>query len=114
MSTVFAAASGPCPPATTLPITEHAGLDGIVPDPSLDDRTQVEGALRESQRALATLMDNLPGMAYRCRNDPDWTMDFVSRGALDLTGYTSAQLVGNADVSYGQLIRVDDRGAVLQ
>lgn len=32
---------------------------------------RAETALRESQRALATLMSNLPGMAYRCRNDRD-------------------------------------------
>jgi len=30
---------------------------------------RAEAALRESQRTLATLMTNLPGMAYRCHND---------------------------------------------
>jgi PAS domain S-box-containing protein len=78
------------------------------------DRHPVEVELRESQRGLATLMDHLPGMAYRCRNDPDWTMEFVSRGALDLTGYSSAELIANTKVSYGQLIRVDDREAVFE
>lgn len=26
---------------------------------------------------ITTLMSNLPGMAYRCRNAPDWLMEFV-------------------------------------
>ncbi|HAP53968.1 MAG TPA: diguanylate cyclase, partial [Marinobacter adhaerens] len=30
-------------------------------------------ALRERERQLQILMDNLPGMAYRCLYDPDWT-----------------------------------------
>lgn len=37
-------------------------------------------ALRKRERQLQVLMDNLPGMAYRCRYDPHWTMLFVSQG----------------------------------
>lgn len=40
-------------------------------------------ALRESQRAMTTLLGNLPGMAYRCRNDRDWTMEFISQGCQE-------------------------------
>lgn len=29
----------------------------------------------------------LPGLAYRCNNDTNWTMMFVSEGSTDLTGY---------------------------
>lgn len=61
-------------------------------------------ALEESQRQLSTLMSNLPGIAYRCRNDIDWTMEFVSQGCFDLTGFTSGELIGNKLVSYGELI----------
>jgi len=75
-------------------------------------REQAETALRESQRTLATLMGNLPGMAYRCRNDRDWTMEFVSEGCLALTGYRSADLIGNRTLSYNDLIHPDDRAAV--
>jgi PAS domain S-box-containing protein len=46
-------------------------------------RRMTEVALRESQRQLSTLMSNLPGMAYRCQNDPEWTMEFVSDGCDD-------------------------------
>ncbi len=78
----------------------------------LDAVERSRQALQESQRSLATLMTNLPGMAYRCRNDRDWTMEFVSEGCHDLTGYEPAELTGPGPVRYGQLIHPDDQGPV--
>ncbi len=73
---------------------------------------QAEASLRESQRVYHTLLSNLPGMAYRCRNDYDWTMEFVSQGCLALTGYAPADLEQNRRVSYASLIHPEDRQAV--
>jgi PAS domain S-box-containing protein len=78
----------------------------------ITEKKQAEESLRESQRILATLMGNLPGMAYRCRNDRDWTMEFVSEGSFALTGYRPAELMGNAILSYGDLVHPDDRAEV--
>ena len=69
-------------------------------------------ALRESQRVLATLLSNLPGIAYRCRNDPQWTVEFVSDGCRALTGYPADALIGNRTRSWADLILPDDREAV--
>ncbi len=68
--------------------------------------------LRESQRALSTLMGNLPGMAYRCKNDPAWTMEFVSGGCFDLTGYKPSDLAGTHAISFADLIHPLDRQRV--
>ena len=59
-----------------------------------------------------SLLDHLPGMAYRCRWDGDWTMDYVSRGALALLGHPPEDLVGNRKVTWGHLILSDDLAEV--
>ncbi len=71
-----------------------------------------ERALQESQRSLQTLFSNLPGMAYRCANDNYWTMEMVSDGCTDLTGYQVSDLTDNRQVSFGELIVADDRKMV--
>ncbi|HEX2077498.1 MAG TPA: PAS domain S-box protein [Longimicrobium sp.] len=70
-------------------------------------RTQAQ--LAECRRSLDTLLANLPGMAYRCRNEPRWTLEFASQGALQLTGYSPDALVHNARVTMGDLVHPDDR-----
>ncbi|HPR50166.1 MAG TPA: PAS domain S-box protein [Deltaproteobacteria bacterium] len=75
-------------------------------------RKIAEQELEERQRALMTLMGNLPGMAYRCRNDRDWTMEFISEGSYLLTGYSPYDLIGNKVIPYGEVIHPDDRDMV--
>ena len=58
---------------------------------------------------MAILLKNLPGLAYRCRNDENWTMEFVSEGSVDLLGYHPGDLQGNRRVAYSELIHPDDR-----
>jgi PAS domain S-box-containing protein len=67
------------------------------------EKRDAEEVLGESRRMLATLLDNLPGMAYRCRNEPSWPLEFASAGSLALTGYPADRLVGGA-LGYGELI----------
>src|SRR5471032_1144626 len=66
-------------------------------------------ALREKERMLTTLMSNLDGMVYRCRNDAHWTMEFVSDGCYHLTGYRPEELRHNSRVSYEQIEHPEDR-----
>ncbi|WP_313834280.1 PAS domain S-box protein [Candidatus Nitronereus thalassa] len=79
----------------------------------ITERRLAEEALQESQRRISTLMKNLPGMAYRCGNDRDWTLEFVSEGAFALTGYKPEDLLRNHKISWGrQVIHPDDRDRV--
>jgi PAS domain S-box-containing protein len=75
------------------------------------ERKRAEEWVHESERRMATLMANLPGMAYRCRNLPDWPMEFVSEGGADLTGWPASALMKNQP-AYGDLIVPSDRQSV--
>lgn len=70
----------------------------------ITERVKAEKDLRESERSHAVLLSNLPGMAYRCKYDHEWTMLFVSEGCLELTGYPSSSLINNRDISYSDMI----------
>jgi len=87
-------------------------LGFVIITSDITDRKRAEDALRESERKLSTLMANLPGMAYRCLADDQWTMLFVSQGCTALTGYTSDDLVGNRTISYDEIIHPEDRQQV--
>jgi len=79
---------------------------------NIEQRDAAQAQLLENERRLATLMRNLPGMAYRCHNDPNWTMEFCSEGCRALTGYEVGDLIGNRKISYNDIIHPDDRGPV--
>jgi PAS domain S-box-containing protein len=78
----------------------------------ITEAKRAEQKLREKERALSTLMSNLPGLAYRCRNDASWTMEFLSEGCLELTGYAPAELLGSAPKAYVDIIHPEDRERV--
>lgn len=82
---------------------------GAAADREIASLQVAESALRASEQRLNTLLANLPGMVYRCANDPDWTMAFVSEGAQALTGYSRGELTGRDGVRYASLIHPADR-----
>jgi diguanylate cyclase (GGDEF)-like protein/PAS domain S-box-containing protein len=81
------------------------------PVEDLDDH-RLRARAREQERMLATLMGNLRGIVYRCRKDEQWTMEFVSEGCRDLTGYEPDELILNGRISYEELTHAEDRGRV--
>lgn len=70
----------------------------------ISKRKKMEESLKESERSKSVLLSHLPGMAYRCNYDREWTMQFVSEGCFQLTGYTPESLLYNKELSFNDLI----------
>lgn len=62
-------------------------------------------------RITDSLVDLLPGMAYRCRNDEFSTLLTASAGAGLLTGFSAEQL-GTGSMHFASLIHPEDRQRV--
>jgi two-component system sensor kinase FixL len=67
--------------------------------------------LHETASRLAILFQNLPGMAYRCVDQRNWPMEFVSEGCFELSGYSRSDFE-DLNVFWRELIHPDDRDCV--
>lgn len=65
-----------------------------------------------NEAVCINLLDNLPGMFFRCLNDFRRTMLYASVGSKSLTGYSPEDFMNPEGVSYGLLLHNQDRERV--
>src|SRR3954462_11541695 len=70
-------------------------------------RTPIDGV--NEVRMLRSLLSNLDGMIYRCRDDDQWSMEFISEGCRRLTGYDPDDFLLNNRISYESITHPTDR-----
>ncbi|HEY8500396.1 MAG TPA: EAL domain-containing protein [Clostridia bacterium] len=75
----------------------------------ITEQKVVEEALHESERSKSVFLSHLPGLAYRCNYDREWTMRYVSNGCYSLTGYPPECMLYNRDLSYNDIISPEYR-----
>ncbi|MFO8234226.1 MAG: PAS domain-containing protein [Bacteroidales bacterium] len=79
---------------------------------SLTNITQlknIQWELKENHRMMETLLANIPGMVYRCRNYKKWSMLYVSEGCKDVTGYDAEFLLHDKELTYGDIVHPEDQ-----
>jgi two-component system sensor histidine kinase/response regulator len=55
-----------------------------------------------------TLLNNLPGLVYRCLNNSTMDFTFVSAGAFQLTGYNPSEFAFDSSVKFSSIIHKND------
>ena len=76
----------------------------------IDIRKRQERDFTESQRFLSTLISNLPGYVYRVIKKTDsWSIQYISEGVYDLTGYSTRELLQNGRLYYGLIVYEQDK-----
>ncbi len=81
----------------------------------IQDITQLKTAAnipRDHEHRWTNLISNLPGITYRCRNDENWTMEFISNQCKQITGYNPSDLINNSKIAYNDLILEEDQQQV--
>lgn len=76
----------------------------------IDYRKGKERDFHESQRFLSTLISNLPGYVYRVNKEGDaWSIQYISDGVSDLTGYSPKELIKNKVLYYSMMVNEYDK-----
>ncbi|MFH1062853.1 MAG: PAS domain S-box protein [Candidatus Omnitrophota bacterium] len=74
---------------------------------------QLQDKKYESEIEIKTLVDNLAGVVYRCNNDAEWTMQYISGGIENLCGYTADDFISKK-YNFKNMIYPLDRDMVRQ
>jgi|GEM_PF-1824901 len=77
----------------------------------ISERTRAERTLAESEQRYRSLVSSLPGIAYRCALDADWTVEIMSGEVERLTGYPASDFLQGSR-TYASIIHPDDRDRV--
>jgi PAS domain S-box-containing protein len=70
----------------------------------ITEQVKAEEQIRESERRLNSLVENLPGFVYRCKYDENWTMLFLSSRFEKITGYPTTDFIENARQTFNNII----------
>jgi len=76
------------------------------------NRKIAEDKLIRTDLQLSNLLKNLPGMAYRCAFDEDYTMIFIGESCTRITGYTPEEFVEQKSIAFNDLILSEYRDSI--
>jgi two-component system sensor histidine kinase UhpB len=87
-------------------------LNGLVWD--ITEQKLLQISLQESIRKTNSIINNLNGAVFRCKPDVERTMEYISEGVRELTGYPSWDFLMNRVRSFASLIHKEDKERVIK
>lgn len=90
----------------TWSMGEEMFFTGIVRD--VTERKQAEQALKDSEKQFRTLVENIPGIVYRCELHIPWKMEHISSGIYQLSGYPADDFIDGKKRNYADIVFPED------
>lgn len=76
----------------------------------IDDQVKLVQTIKDKELQYRTLISNISSVTFRCLNDANWTMIFISDAVEQLTGYPAEDFILNNKRSFAEIIHLEDRG----
>lgn len=94
-------------------INENDELQGVVlVFRDQHEEFEYQQKIEQTNQTLSTLISNLPGIAYSCKNATTWEMLYISESCEQITGYSKHEFLEQTHVNFGSIIHIDDRQLV--
>lgn len=74
----------------------------------ITEQKLAEEQLKDSRDQFEALVNNIPGITYRCLADEHWTMLYMSGSIDPLSGYPASDFINNSVRTYASVIHPDD------
>lgn len=95
--------------SATPVMCDKAVTGAVIVFHDITDRKRYEKALAESQQQLQSMIDNVPGVVYRCLAKHPWSMLSISDGVQELVGYPASDYLGESPARvFGSHIHPED------
>jgi PAS domain S-box-containing protein len=73
----------------------------------ITERRKTQEALKVSENKFRTLVENIPGIVYRCEVKVPWRMTMMSEAVEQLTGYESSVFTANK-LTFAEVVHPED------
>ena len=83
---------------------------GFITD--LTEQRALQQSLEEKEQKYRSLIDNMPGVAFRCKFDDNWTMLFISPNIIELTGYNPNEFTEHC-IEFNDLVLKSDQKQIV-
>lgn len=64
---------------------------------------------RQANQLFSSLVDNIPGVVYRSRDDANWTREYLNGSFEEITGYAVTDFLLREDRSFSEIVHPEDR-----
>ena len=78
------------------------------------ERIKIERSLQENEEKFRSLISNIPGIVYRCLDEYNWPLLFISDAVENITGYPASDFIAPNNIrNFSDLFHPDDKENII-